>query len=319
MNNRRIIAYALFLLVSVIWGAAGPVIKYTLSEIPPLIFLTYRFFISTAIALIYFSVAKPRIPRSPRDQAMVILNGLLTVPLGLGLLFFAFEKTSSLSATVLTSMAPIAFIVAGALFLRDRITKVEKMGAFVALLGSLVIIFEPVINGSDFHLGTLDGNVLIILHIFVDTVAAILAKLALRDRTEPFAMAQLSFILGFLIIAPVTLYLFSINTLIEEIRTASFTAHLGVWYMAVLSGSLAYGLRNLGLKSIELSETAVFTYLMPIWAAPLSIFWLGEKITYPFLIGAVIVAAGVIIAETKKRNKPAYKPKHTPLPKKHRK
>lgn len=323
MNKRRLIAYGLFLLISIIWGVAGPVIKFTLSEIPPLIFLTYRFFLSTVIALIFFSFTKPRIPTKSRDQIMVVLNGILTVPLGLGLLFFAYEKTSSLTATVLTSIAPIAVIIAGAFFLKDRITKMEKIGVTVALVGTLFIIFEPLINGQKVAAGSFDGNLLILAHILVDTAAAILAKLALRDRTEPFALAQISFVLGFLFIAPLTLYLFPLNTILDEIRTASFTAHLGVWYMALISGSLAYGIRNLGLKSIELSETAVFTYLMPIWAAPLSLLWLGEKVTGPFILGAAIVAAGVIISEYKRRTKPAYfsgrRRKPLPLPKKRRK
>ncbi|PJA42810.1 EamA family transporter, partial [Candidatus Woesebacteria bacterium CG_4_9_14_3_um_filter_39_10] len=43
MNPHRLKAYILLLIVAVIWGIAGPVIKFTLGGFPPLLFLTYRF------------------------------------------------------------------------------------------------------------------------------------------------------------------------------------------------------------------------------------------------------------------------------------
>ena len=39
----RIKAYILILIVTIIWGVASPIIKYTLDGFDPLSFLTYRF------------------------------------------------------------------------------------------------------------------------------------------------------------------------------------------------------------------------------------------------------------------------------------
>ena len=71
--------------------------------------------------------------------------------------------------------------------------------------------------------------------------------------------------------------------------------------MALLSGTVAYTLWNMGQKTIEIGESALFSYLYPVITLPLSIFWLHEDITTPLIIGAVIIAVGVIIAETKKK------------------
>ena len=78
---------------------------------------------------------------------------------------------------------------------------------------------------------------------------------------------------------------------------------MGVWYMALISGSLAYYLYVKAQRSIEVSEAILFNYLQPVFSIPLALFWLGEKITPAFLLGALIIALGVIIAEYKK----AYK------------
>ncbi|HEB14007.1 MAG TPA: EamA family transporter, partial [candidate division WWE3 bacterium] len=44
-------------------------------------------------------------------------------------------------------------------------------------------------------------------------------------------------------------------------------------------------------------EAALFLYLEPVFAAPLAYLWLGESITPTFIIGAAVIAAGVILTE----------------------
>jgi drug/metabolite transporter (DMT)-like permease len=55
----------------------------------------------------------------------------------------------------------------------------------------------------------------------------------------------------------------------------------------------------LGERTIEVSEAALFTYLTPLFSIPIAIVWLNEKITPIFIVGAIIIATGVIIAEVK--------------------
>jgi drug/metabolite transporter (DMT)-like permease len=69
--------------------------------------------------------------------------------------------------------------------------------------------------------------------------------------------------------------------------------------MALISGNLAYFLYVRGQRSIEVSEATLFNYLQPVFTIPLAIFWLGEKLSTSFMVGAIIIAAGLIIAERK--------------------
>ena len=54
-------------------------------------------------------------------------------------------------------------------------------------------------------------------------------------------------------------------------------------------------------KSIEIGEASLFAYLYPLFSTPLAVVWLGEKITPMFIVGAVVITIGVVIAEIKKR------------------
>lgn len=293
----RLTAYLLMLLVSIIWGVAGPVIKYTLAHFPPLLFLSYRFAISTLIALLYFSYTKPK---APKHMGGIILYSLLAVPVGLGLIFFGFDKTTSIAGSVLSALGPVATVAAGALLLKEHVTKTERSGMLLALLGTLVVVFAPILgNGGSYVelFGKVEGNIILVIGQIIDVGSALLVKILLRNKVSATVLTHVSFTIGFLVITPLAFLSHDFSVIL----TAPFSAHLGVWFMAIVSGTIAYILRNKAVKTIEVSEAALFSYLYPLWAAPLSIYWLKEKITPVFLIGSAVITTGVLLAEYKRR------------------
>lgn len=310
--SRRSTAYLNLLLVSMIWGAAPAVIKFTLHDFPPLLFLTYRFLISSVIALAWIFLTKSKIPHAPGQKKYIFWYSMIGVTVGLGLLFFGIDKTTSLTGNILTSLGPLSLVFAAAYILHERVTNHERIGISIAFIGALLIILLPLFGGTRAELvGALEGNLLIILAIIADAAAAILAKICMRNRVSATLLAHLSFLIGFLTIAPIALFVHGTD-IINLAITAPLSAHLGVWFMAIFSGTIAYSLRNRAVRSIEVSETAPFTYLHPLWGAPLSILWLGESLSMPFIIGAVIIGIGVIFAEYKGRKHPvARRTRHT--------
>lgn len=301
--NHRYTAYFLLLIVSMIWGIAGPVIKFTLGSFPPIIFLTYRFALASALGATIWAIRPPKFRADGRTIPHIILHSVLAVPLGLGLLFFGFDKTSSLSGSVISAIGPIMVAIAGMVLLKEHITKPERVGVALALIGTLIIIFGPILGTNGHPLISFEGNLLIIASLMADAFATVIAKVSLRNRVPAIVLTNISFMIGFLCFLPFLLASYSIQEIITAIARAPFSAHLGVLYMAFISGTLAYTLQKIAMKTIEIGEVVVFNYLFPIWAAPLALWWLGEKITLPFVIGAAVIATGVVIAEHKRRQK----------------
>jgi len=299
MNAHRLKAYFFLLLTAVIWGAAGPIIKYTLGGIDPLPFLTYRFFLSAVVAIASFILVGFQVPNLKKNFLLLLVYSFLTSTGALGLLFWGMDKTTSLEAVLISTLMPLIVTAAGYYFLRERVTKKERWGTLVALIGTLVITAEPLIfNGG--NVSKFSGNLLIIAYIVVNTLSVIILKKLLRGGASPLGLANWSFLVGFITILPITWFISGPASLIA-IKNLPLNYHLGVIYMALISGTLAYALGNIGQRTIEVSEASLFTYLNPIFAAPLSIFWLHEKITLPFVVGAIIIALGVAIAEIKKK------------------
>ena len=71
----------------------------------------------------------------------------------------------------------------------------------------------------------------------------------------------------------------------------------GILYMALFSGILAYTFYNKGLEKIDASKVSVFYYLQPLIAVPVSMAFLGDKISFVFVIGAGLVIVGVCLVE----------------------
>jgi len=297
MSKQRSRAYILLVIVALIWGAATPVVKYTLGQIDPLPFLTYRFFISTIIAIVFLTSSKSKLVQLKKNFVEVIFFGILTTSLALGILFVGLDNTTVLDSTLITAVGPLVTAGAGVWLLKEIITRKEKLGMLLTLIGTLVTILGPLITKGESL--QLKGNVLIFAYIIIMAYSSVMSKKLVRKGVEPFTLVNFSFIVGFLTIIPFTLYSTSFPQMLSIVHDLSFTYHLGVWYMAFLSGSLAYALWVKAQKSIEVSEAGLFSYLSPLFAAPLAIIWLREEIEPLFVLGGVFVVVGIIIAESK--------------------
>lgn len=300
--KKKAAAYLMLLVVSIIWGAASPIVKHTLIWFNPWLFLTYRFGISAIVGIVALAITKPKFPKKSSDIGLLLLTGFMSAPLALWLFFESLTKTTALSGSLLASIGPLLLIIGGAVFFHDKIRHNERIGIAVTLIGAAVTIVGPLIfNGQTDHLGKVEGNMLMLLAVSIDMGAALFSTYAMKRKIDPALLTHTQFILGFAIYLPILFMRQSWIDVAESIMYAPIAAHIGVLFMAIASGTIAYTLRNIALKSIEVSESALYTYLQPLWAALLAVLWLGEAVTTSYLIGGAIIAVGVVIAEYRKK------------------
>lgn len=303
MNPKRVRSYIYLIIVAVIWGIAGPVIKFTLKELSPFTFLAYRFFITSLVMVPLMIALKEKFPKDSKANLSLLILSLLGTTINLGFLFVGLKFTSVLDSTFISETGPIFIILASFLFLKDRITKKEKVGILLTFLGTLIIIIQPLIENGFLAYKNLFGNILILLANISWVAYVIISKKQLRENVSPLVMAVSSFFVGFITLLPLAvLENHGAKNLVLKVTSISFSTQLGVLYMALISGALAYYLFQKGQKSIESSEAAIFSYLQPIFSAPLAIIWLKEKVSSGFILGVIIMILGIVIAEYKTKS-----------------
>ena len=309
MNSRRLTAYSMLLIASIIWGVAGPITKYSVAFIPIALFLTYRFLVSGVVGILMtpnaFSIFKQK-----KYVTSILLYSFFSVTLAIGFFFLGISQTSSLSSSIIGATTPIFTTIAAAIFLHEKVTGRERFGILLAFLGTTLTIVEPLIlRGNAPSQESLMGNLFVLFAVLTDIVSWIIAKVALREKIPALKLTTVSFILNIPIFMAILLWSTSIPTIIQTLTEAPLLAHFGVLYMALFSGTLAYFLRNRAIQSIEVSEGSIFMYLQVVWAAPLALFWLRESVGPIFIAGVIVTAIGVFIAEYKKKRAPTTSPK----------
>ncbi len=303
MKTARLKAYAELLIVALIWGIAGPVIKVTLKNLSPDVFLLYRFFLSSLISFFVIYIKRVKGPKDVSQKLLALLFAFLTSTCSLGFLFWGTNETTLLDMSLISLFGPVMMMVFGFVFLKEHMSKRMKIGAGIAFLGSLAVAIEPLVLGSSHGSGygnQLLGNVLVFLSLLSGTFSGLLAKKLMRQGVSPSYLANYAFLIGFITLAPITVFLRPPTETIAQIASAGILDHLGVFYMAYLSGTVAYTLTNMAQKTIELSETAIFSYLYPIISAVLAVILLGDKLSAYTIGGCAVTFAGVFISEFKK-------------------
>lgn len=327
-------AYFALLLATAIWGGATVVIKITLSYIPPFSFLLYRFLLVAIVMLPIMVVELKRTSIDKRDLKNLILLGLFGQA-SLAFIFLGIKYTTALDTAIIGTVAPLLTIAAGHFFYKERISKIAQIGIIIATFGMLIVVLEPVFE-SWAHQSTniesgiqrIIGNLFVLLYNLSFTLYILWSKLTMGKKSanlnktfklfhikpmhkvySPILHTTFSFYVGLTAIIPLAvlenLGYFGNQTFVLSNLKAPVI--FGVLYMAIFSSIVAYLAFEWGLKKAEVSDQALFGYLGPLFTLPFAYILLKEVPTSVNLIGAVIIAIGVVIAEKNKHIKPVKK------------
>lgn len=305
--QKRTKAYLALLTTALVWGVAPPIIKYSLRFVTPVEFLTLRFFLVSLIILPVFLAKVKKQPFEKKDWSLLILVALCGTTFTLGLIFWGLVKTSALDSAVIVATAPLMIVFGGAIFLKEIITKQEKIGLGLAFLGTLIAVASPLLNGLSFSSQhNLSGNILIFISNISWTAYSLLSK-KLSKKYPSFNITALSFFVGLVSFLP--LFFYQRLALIDYQKSVNLPATSlfyispkglpGIIYMSTLGSLIAYFTYTYGISLIEASEATLFAYLQPIFTAPLAFLWLKESVSKYFILGAILIIIGVFLTEYK--------------------
>lgn len=286
-RNKRLYAYSLLLINSVLWGFSPPIIKYSLQFITPTTFLFFRYLLATLLYFPIFLIYK----NSNHHKINVkhhLSIALLGTPLTLLPLFYGLSITNSIDSSILESSSPIFVILGGLVYLKEKVTPKEWLGTIIALSGSLFLISQPAIS-SGTNNQTILGNLLIVLSNIIWASFLLLSK---KDHTDPVYLSFFSYLLS----VPFFLFVSLISNNHLSLHPLSMP---GVFYMAVFGSITAFWAYQKAQQYVEASEAAIFSYLKPVFTIPLAYYWLHESFTKQDLIAIALILLGVYISEKK--------------------
>lgn len=285
------------LIANIIWGAGSPIFKYALTDIPPFTLAFIRFFTA---AFIFLPFALRHMPRWDGKVLMYLLLGACSgVTLNVALFFIGLELAPSINASIIGSLGPIMLYVLSLRVLHEKPHAQIIRGMLIALVGTLIIIFAPLIKSFEFHtlseqaaMSAFTGNLFFLGAVVVGILYNVFNKKIVK-KVHPYTMTGIHFFIGSLAFIPLML---------GELQTWSFTeltgkAWIGIIYGVFFSSAIAYGALNFALSKMTAQSVGVFGYIAPVAAVLVAGPLLGEYPDIFFIVGSIFVIVGIYLAE----------------------
>lgn len=295
MSSRFItkpLPYIALLLAHLIWGVNFLVAKVTLQDFPPSSLAFFRFTLALILLLPFFYLQKQKVKIDKKDLPKLIGIGVLLISLNISFFFAGIARSSVINASVLTLSVPIFSVLVGWVFLKEKIYLINLAGTLTCLLGALIVLRVPQMFIGSYSPTELLGNIFILLASISWVGGSVLSKDMLK-KYPSLVVTSIAFLVGI-----ITFFIPMIREYIQNpawLENLSMLSMLGLVYMAVLSSVSAYFLFEWGLNKTSVIQANLLQYVEPFIAAVLGITLLGEKLTIPFIVGLILILAGVYL------------------------
>lgn len=276
-------------------GGTFPIARVILVQTDPLVVAFFRYCISAAIlCLIAWRISKnPRAVKiTPRDKRIIIFLGFIIVFLNQTLFLVGQRLTTAAHGGLLFSITPIFVYLMAMRHLGEVWLPKKGFGIALAVIGSFLIIFE---NGLSFDSNIVIGDITILLAVVAWAYYTVYGK-PLVERYGAFRLTAYTVGAGAVMYLPIGLF-FLARTDLSHITPAGWWSLL---YISIVTSVIGYSIWYWLIKHMEASRAAVLTNIQPIIAGVLGFYILGETIDWQFVVGGIIILAGVYLTQRAK-------------------
>ena len=288
--------YAALAVATVAFGLSFVAIKVALRGFEPLLGAFLRFALAGGVlyvAWLLFGGAERKAKCASRAElARLALLGFVSLTVYISLENLGIARTSAGVAAVLAGAIPVFVIVLNAFTLHEANGARQWAGVVISFAGIVGLVGF----GTGIERGTLLGNLLVLGASLAVAVYTLMARQLLIDLPALYVTTYQT-LFGALFIVPAVI----VEALIVGVRTPTWSAAGGIVYLAIGASAVGYVLYNYALRFVEASRVSVFMNLTPVVGIAGAYFLLGERFTLGQAIAALVVGAGVWLANSGSR------------------
>jgi drug/metabolite transporter (DMT)-like permease len=227
-------------------------------------------------------------PWTARDRLLLVLLAWagFALPQVLGAL--GLRLSTATHGALLSPLEPIGILLGAAWVLRERLGLPHLLAGGLGALGTLAIVLPSLASGADPRAGHLGGDLSMAAGHLCWALYTLAAK-PLVARHDPLRVAILAGAISWLPLAPLALA--------EPFDPARVLPALGwVLLLAFLASALGTLAWNRALREVSAGTMAIFVFVQPVVGLAVGVLGLGEVVSLPALLGAVLIVVGVALA-----------------------
>lgn len=285
-------AYACLALSMSLVGSYVALSKPLVAVFPVMLLAWLRFGIGGLSMLHWLPKPQDEPPLSARTQVLLFLESFLGNFLFSIFMLFGVAMTTAVSAGVIMAAIPAAVALLSRVFLRERIGPRTQLAIACAALGIALLAWSrdagtPGVSHPHAWL----GNLLVVGAVLCEAAYAVIGK-ALIGRLGPRRITAVINLWGFVLMTPFGLWAawgFDFGAVVP-----------GLWAL-LLFYSLAASVWTVwlwmtGLRHVPAAQGGVFTVMLPVSAALVGVFVLGERMGGLQATALALALAGVLLA-----------------------
>lgn len=287
-TNRRV---ELFLLGTVVvWAMNFTVVKFSLQEMDPMSFNSFRFVLAIGSMVLILSNSGQKLKVHRGDWPRLIGLGLLGHQLYQLLFILGLNWTFAANGAVMLGTTPVWVALATRLVFREPLRWSTWAGIVIAVLG-VWLIMEGSESGLTLKATTIKGDLTVLLAAVVFGLFTFLSR-PMLGRYTPIQLTTLVMVIG----GPMVV-LAGIPWILEtDISGISWKAWVGVIYSGVLSIAVAFMIWNYGIRQVGAVRTSTFQNLVPVMGLIFGVVLLSEALLPLQYVGAAFTIVGIVLA-----------------------
>ena len=282
--------YLAALVVTILWSSSYVLIKWGLSDIPPLYFATLRYALAFVVLVAVEATVGRReskgSPLNTRQIGLVVLAGVAGYTVAQGFQFVGLYYLPAVTTSFLLNFTPFVVLALGIGILGEGASSVQLGGLALALAGAWAF-FSAKVAWSGQWLG-----------VFVVVISGVgwatyLIAVRLLHRSGYIGSLRLTTVTMGIGVAGMAL----LTALAGEYAPLTTDGILTIIWLATANTSLAFFLWNWALRTIPAYELTVLQNIMLVEIAVFAFVFLQETITPLMVVGMTLVLAGVFVVQ----------------------
>ncbi|MBA2672599.1 DMT family transporter [Ramlibacter sp.] len=305
LTPSRPVAYGCLALSMSLVGSYVALSKPLAAAIPIFLLAWMRFGIGGLAMLPWLRRPASEAPLTPRMRWLLFLESFLGNFLFSICMLYGVSMISAVSAGVIMAAIPAAVALLSWIFLRERIMPRTWAAIACAMTGiALLALAKPDAHGAVASAAddsrSMLGHLLVFGAVLCEASYAVIGK-TLTGALGPKRISSLINLWGFVLVTPFGLYA-ALDFDFAGVRP-------GIWlllaFYSLAASVWTVWLWMTGLKAVPASQGGVFTVMLPVSAALVGLFALGENLSTLQLVAFVVALAGVLLATLPVRSRAA--------------
>jgi drug/metabolite transporter (DMT)-like permease len=292
MKNDRVLAFAAFLTVCIVWGTTYLGIRVAVESMPPVLLTGIRYTIAGIVLVAVLRIRGERIPRDPRTLANIAIVALLLIGVGNLALVWAEQWVPSGTAALMVATAPFwASILESIRPGGERMRMRRTIGMAIGFAG-VALLVTPGGAGHVFDSRFVVGAIVIQIGAMAWQGGSIYGKHALK-KVPPLMSAALQALIGGVVLDIIGLSIGEASRFHPTTRSL-----IALAYLTTFGSILAYSAYTYALSKIRITTMSLYSYVNPIVAVILGWLILNERLTWVSIAGMAIILGGMVLVQT---------------------